>query len=790
MGSNQVKIDLTVNTAKIKAGLAEADKVVNASAARWQKAFKGAGVALTGLSVGLGALTASFLEAQGRFEDLSLSMAGAFDNVEQLERMTTAAKELASGTQVTAEQFGDAAVVLERFGMATKANLQLVGDFAAKVGIDAPQAAQLFAEAELGKERALKKLEIQFGITKDELDEFGGSFQKFVQANYAGALDRTRDAGKELQDQLELLKGEIGEGVEQTFVGPLEEQALGLVKAIRGLSPEMKGLIGVATSVTSGIAGIAGPTLLAAANLKTLAPSFSLVGGAAKAAGIASSGFRIALTAALSPLGLAIGVVAAVALAFHSYTKSIEKNTATKEAFLAIQDKVLQSTEKAARLFGQSSEALKAQGVSVKEVTQAMLRAEQFLEQAQKTGNKQAEARWANEVARLKRLRVELREDEAVVVRTNQAKAKVEKQAAKDAAEAWENYKRRVSAGFYETKVEQLNAMDAIRGRLAQDSKERQELELNRVALVREAAKEEAAADEKARKDATEARERSDKKADEGRKEQLAKALHSIDVEVASRKMSEEQQVQALRRVLETHKLTADERRSIEQKLAAVEGKLADEKAQKAKEAEEAKRKAAEDAQKEAIERAKEEVERQKAASDEKRALDMEGLQLKRDAAKTDKDRLQAELEILRVETDARKASASSAEAAAQIEVNAVQKAKQMIDAYTDSLRKNREEKDKGRETFTAGAVNKFNESTFGKSAFGENPASGGGPVPSFGPSATDGPNPGQGAGAQMGAFTAKLAEALNAQTPYLKQIAQNTSGGKSIGKEAFYDAG
>lgn len=498
-------------------------------------------------------------------------------------------------------------------------------------------------------------------IDVTQVDKLQDALHKVISTKYGGVMmaqsQQAAGAFASLEDAISRLKAAMGAELIEGFAGAARALT-GVVEAAERLPGPTKAMIAQAVVLGTGLAALGaaasgaivafGPLALAigATGAATAAATPITIAGtkaviAQGAAAVLATGRQIALTGAIAasvgpsvaaataatglgvafraataailanPVGVVVALGAAAAGLVHWYGKTVQaaeevraKSELAADAFRKQKEAVLLAADALRQYSGDVGKAGAALADMMKEAGKTEVDANEAikglldqLKQAQETGNAELEKRIQDRIHTLTRAREALAGTQA----EKDAKAAQADQAAKKAIEdrgkAIEDFKSKASASYWATAREELAALDSVMAKLGVFSKEYQELSLTRVKLAREAAKEEAEADESARQ------------------EKLAAALHEVDVLKAYGDKRLADQLVLLKRILAEENLSADERKRLELDVISTQQRLADQAAQAAD---------------------KRQQEREKREKD--------AMQAKKDLAKLENDALQAQI--------------------------------------------------------------------------------------------------------------------------------------------------
>ena len=322
---------------KLEKAMAKVDKMSEKQA----KNFRSAGVALTGMSVAIGAAVTNWVKLAGAQERVEKQLDAVLASTQGAVGLTSEQiKEMARGLQqVTA--IGDESVISaqnilltftkirgEAFEPATKAVLDMA---TAMNGGAVPTMEQLRATAiQVGKAlndpvlgaTALSRSGIQFTqVQKDMIKNFvelgdvasaQAIIQKELETQFGGSAAA---AAQTFEGRISSLKNQFGDFKEELgrAVIPVIEKLVGFLQGVvarfQAMDPRMKEIIAKATLLAGALAAIGGPALL-------IAGSISQITSVVK-------GLSTAMTfLATNPIGIVIAGLAALAIAIDAVTTS------------------------------------------------------------------------------------------------------------------------------------------------------------------------------------------------------------------------------------------------------------------------------------------------------------------------------------------------------------------------------------------------------------------------------------------------------------------------------------
>lgn len=516
-------------------------------------------------------LADAFLEAAARADDMGDRMRGAFGK--GAEAAAALAQQMGnSGGPFNPEQFEAAETSLNKLGALSEANLQKVGDAAAATGEPLEGLAEAFGRFEkFGDAKSVLAFQKAIGASVPDLEKYGAAVdkngkllletdrqvraaheavQQFMDANFAGAMERMADPASKLAGQTNLLKQELGKAsfeLRDSFAPAL----LNVVESLRGMPEPMKAALGLTVDFAAHAGPAAAGAIQMAAGLKSLGLSLTGILGGVKTLGGLLIGYP--------------GLLLAAAAAFQVTTAEMQKANKAAEDLLAIEEKRAATLRNNKDLIGAGAEEWKKQGKTAKDVADTIASLHDQAEEARKRGDAGAVESVNLKIAHLQQVKAAMAEE----VQAHAAAETAKKQATDKALEAQEHrvadYKEKAAASFWGTAAEHLKALDAVLAGETKGSKVYEELSLQRIKLARQAATEVTKANE------------------EGRKKDLELALAQANkVGVASK----EGELKALREILAAKQLTAEEKVKIETQAAQLEVAITKEATEKKKKAE------------------------------------------------------------------------------------------------------------------------------------------------------------------------------------------------------------
>ncbi len=622
-GGNQVKGSLQQIQTEAQAtgqAVADAGNQVEAAAGKFNLgSAASAGVAgLQKLAGSLQGFRQEITESAGRADDLADKLKGVFGDAAD-EMAALSQQQIVIG--IDPEAASRVLTTLNKFGLASKDNLQFVEDASAKTGVSMDALAEKIGRiAELGDAKAFKGLSRQLGATKGDLEALGVAFdknnnalldtpervnaavtalQKFGASNFSGAAEAAADDATKLKGEMELLRQEVGASVisfQEGFAPALRD----VVGAIRGLPPELKTVVGLGTEFISIGANVATTGLQVATNFSLLATNTTLVARAQQAAAAGAATFQGVFTALLGALSPLVIILGSVAIGLAAYTAELEKANAAAESLLATEEKRAEGLRKNKDVIGQTAEALKQQGKTTKDVTDTILGLQDQAQAAYDSGNKATEAKIREQIRTL----IKVRSDLAALEKSDSSGSAAD------------------STGPAKSQKEQA----------AEDAKAQKEL---------------SKASAQAAKDLGTAFREAAKAQEDARKEALAEQLADIKNLAAAGEISKAQEIARYQEVLKAAQLSGQERRAIEASIAQLKGQI---RAEDARQQADHDRKSVAAAEKNARET---EAARKKAADDAKRKADAEQAQQKVDKSAVER--------LAKEQAEAQKAALDSA---------------------------------------------------------------------------------------------------------------------------------
>ena len=601
---NQAKSAVSDFAAKLKA--AENPEFLDGLADKVEDVAQKLALFAGGLALAGSKATQGFLTAAADMEAYESTLSKVTGSSVEAARLLEQMQVMAAKTPFDVAGIVDAGVKLKSFGQDIDRFLPLAADLAAVFQRDVSDVALGLGKALAGSQDGLTILNDGLGITKrelaaagahmtsagaialetaDDLTALANAIEKVAQQkNFAGAAEdmaegmkgafsNVEDAwnqlqaslGGQLKNEAQGIAGMIG-GIAEALNAlpePIQKAAAYAVVAGTAASTAVSvgaGMVGVLANVTTALATTgAGTVLLTEAKKKLIGAMLGVQ---------LQGGLTAAAMASISVAALAsVAVVAAAGVSLAVYTDILKDNTKAQEELLAIEEKRAQLGRENKDLIGKTAEQVLAMGKTEKDVVHAINLLHEQAQAARAAGNNVLEEQLKRQIADLQRVKVELSE-----------RAAVEAQSAGLSAATWEDYSKRVSAGFFETKAAQLQALDAVIAAQKKAGKDTADAELARVALVRQVTEEKLKSAEQ-EKNAV-------KKAAEDR---LNTELHALKLEEAAGRLTDEQKAARLRGLLESYRETAigrEKLRDLELEASKLEG-------QAAKKAEEEKRSAA-----------------------------------------------------------------------------------------------------------------------------------------------------------------------------------------------------
>ena len=537
----------------ISGPIAEAGKQAATLEKSLKIAFRGDAVAAGGakeaidhVRLAIGATPDELLKAsQG------LQKFGVFSE-ENLKRAAIAAKETGQSVDTVAEAIGR----FEKFGDTKSAN-KLKG----VLGIDPQEVA-----AAAGVLDAHGKILLD---TAEKHKRFNEEMNKAIDAKNGKGMDDLTSAAQKTRTEFAMLQEEIG----VSYVKAQNQAAAAaqpLVHALREMPDWMKAGAGTALSMAGSLAGVAGTGLQVATNLKLMGFEWKglvpLIGSAASTLG----GFISSAAAFIGVGGGLVIAVAALGVAYNEYGKQLQQNEKDEQALLVMREKQFGTLGKYRDLIGKTADELAREGHTSKETAARILLLHEAREAASKSGNKEEVARIQAEIDGARKQHVALAE---IDLRKSQAAAK-DKQEQKASAEhglaVWNNYKQRVTAGYYETKEAHEKALLEAGAALKNHGQAWTQETLEKAGVDKESIKAILKAQDEANLQRTKAhRETAD--------ERTKKEKSALDTQHELHQISTADYIAGLQRILSAHKGSAAERESIEKSITTAKVKQVEE---------------------------------------------------------------------------------------------------------------------------------------------------------------------------------------------------------------------
>lgn len=700
------------------------DRTINRAKANFQKLVTdskaiaaAAGTILLGAGIGLAKVAGELKEAGDEALRLKKNLDTTFDG-EQLDRLTEKIRVLGATPPFSEEQFTGAAKQLQTFGKDVESNLDRIGNIAAFTGQNFDTISKAFAGLGVD-DRAAKQLEKLANISPERLARYGAvldatgekldltgdgaekaqkALEALADAEFAGAMDQAVTATDQLSGSLLLLKQDAGAALAE-FADSAASFVVPLIEGFRALPGPVKASIGIVVALGSAAAVTTAGIIALGLAAGPIGTAFAAAGGAAGiwAGGLAAVNVQlpilnaslIATAGSVAVLGGALTVIIGL---FVATTNAINNQTKAEEQLLKIELQRAANQRTLKDLQGKTVAELQEAGRTSKELANGILALQERIELAREAGNEALVKRLSAQVVDLKKAKEELAKAEKV----QQSRAKEE--AASNTPEA-KAARDKQAAEAEALRKEALDAeLDGISLRLAQEEiTQKQSLQLRAEALQKYRAGEDAKralAIETAQfetKTAEEAVKTAEERKEALRSGRLDKRLNEIKLLRTEEKISAQEEIASLQRILQTYDLTEKEKQDLRQQTADLEARLRDESEKAAEKAsQEAQRRAEEDAKK-----AEKNAQDIAAAKAEANSLAQDSLSrqiddLQANTEETGQDntgkvralieeQLKLQLEAIALEAERAKAATDSAEARAQIEANANEKMKAAI---------------------------------------------------------------------------------------------------------------
>lgn len=279
----------------------------------------------------------SVVNTAADFQTLQTRLTGLYGSIEAGSRAFERFNSVAASTPFSLQQVVEAGAQLKAFGADAEELILSMSDLAAFMGVDIVEASAAFGRAFAGgagaadilRERGVLQLVKSFSgiedLTKTTLPEFRAALISAIQdptANIAGSSERLAEtfagAVSNMEDSLDRLKDAIGAGLIPTLTG-LATSVGGLFTAIEENLQTIARVVSVAVAAITGLTVAVVASRLALLNMTntTLLLSFAL--GRARDAAIAAGA-----ALGLSPVGIAVGLVAALATGLALLVKPFE----------------------------------------------------------------------------------------------------------------------------------------------------------------------------------------------------------------------------------------------------------------------------------------------------------------------------------------------------------------------------------------------------------------------------------------------------------------------------------
>lgn len=705
------------------------DRTINRAKANFQKLVTdtkaiaaAAGTILLGAGIGLAKVAGELKEAGDEALRLKKNLDTTFDG-EQLDRLTEKIRVLGATPPFSEEQFTGAAKQLATFGKEVESNLDRIGNIAAFTGQNFDTISKAFAGLGVD-DRAAKQLEKLANISPERLAQYGAVLDKtgekldltgdnaekaqkaleaLADAEFAGAMDQAVTATDQLSGSLLLLKQDAGAALAE-FADSAASFIVPLVEGFRALPGPVKASVGVIVALGSAAAVTTAGVIALGLAAGPIGAAFTAAGGAAGiwASGLAAVNVQLpilnqSLLGVAGSVAILGGAMAVIIGLFVATTNAINEQTKAEEQLLKIELRRAANQRTLGDLQGKSIEQLKAEGKTADDLANGILALQERIELAREAGNDALVKRLSAQVVDLKKAKEELAKAETVqrqrakeeeVFNSPEAKAAREKDAAEKDKLRKEALDKELDDISLRLAQEEISQRESLRLRAEALQKYRAD-ESEKRALAIETAKFET-------QTATEAVKTAEERKEALRSGRLDNRLNEIKLLRTQEKISAQEEIASLERILQTYDLTESEKQQLRQQTADLEARLRDER-------ERAEEKAAQEEQR----RAEEAVKQAEKNAQDLAAAKAEGNRLEQDSISRQIDDLQAQtedtgqnntgkiralieeqlklqLEAIALEAEREKAATDSAEARAQIEANANEKMKAAIRGRAD----------------------------------------------------------------------------------------------------------
>lgn len=666
------------------------------------------GAVLGAVAVGAGKLSIELENAGDEVVKLRQVLSSSFTG-DELDSLTKKIRELGATPPYSAEQFTKAAKQLKSFEKDVEANLTRIGNIAVKSGGEFNSLAESFATFGIKAEASNRLLEVA-NISPAKLAEYGAvldatgkaldftganaakaqrALEKLADTEFAGAMDAVVTETEALRGELDLLTQELGTGLSEmsdSVAGVL----LPFAEGLRDMSDETKKLIGLGIGLTGFVAALGAAAIGVGLIVTQVAASVTAAGGFAVVMGTvtaalgtaatAASGFVLALAPIVATAGAVALAVGGLTYAVYQVNEALDEYVRYNDEALAIELRRARAGRELNDVLGKSVDELREQGTTAEELAYSIGALQQRIEIASEAGNDALVDRIKEQVIQLQAAKREL----AVLEREDRNREA-------DAAEASKPKTSEQLKAAEEARKKSLKAeLDAIELRLAKEEiTQKQALELRAQALQEFKAGEEekrALIIETARFETEQLKKSEDAAVTEAEKARAARlqgALDYIEQEKLANRLSAEEELKALDRIVKGYETTESEKRSLvrrtaqvrkqirDQDLADAESKAAKKKAIAEKLADDLGKQAkADQSQLEGLQDRARSQQVQQVDTKIQRLGDEEGVDNTAKIQGALKERLRLEVESLRIQAERAKAETKNADVIAQIEEN------------------------------------------------------------------------------------------------------------------------
>lgn len=482
--------------------------------------FETLNTAAEGLRDNAGRLYDGFSKVGESGREMERALKRAFENPQDAERFIKIAKDLKHEYQglFSGDQIAEGIGALKRFGVASEENLKRVAAMAAaSPGVSLEQVSETYGEfkkAAIGGKHdfgSTEELRSQLGIDPAELVAFGAEVDKnnkllgdtqaqatkaqkaldaYIdsQARFQGVAQRAADGQSKLQAEMDKFQGSIGKIINEwkNMVG----------EGVLPLAEELNNLPGSAKNAIAGISTLTPVLANTGAGALQMAAYYKLAGGSIGGAATMLKGFAAGIGGSLVAYG---ALAAAVYVTVDAYRDMKQAARDARDAEIDYRTTLSKAADDPRReaMKGRSVDdiidevsAEKDAGVARAKITDAIIAKDHERELAHVRQDKAAEERFTKEVARLKNWRAHMDANAGAEMAVLKEIDAAREANYRNSTERYNEMQKQASRGAYDSKKDELAALNAIIPTLDPNSDVRKEAEGKQKQLEKDAARE------------------------------------------------------------------------------------------------------------------------------------------------------------------------------------------------------------------------------------------------------------------------------------------------------------